>query len=95
MVKKSKGQNKVTIYPDWCKGCGICVEFCPGKVLELSMHGKAVVVNEENCIKCGFCELHCPDFAIVVKDKQPVKKTQSESADAKPTDKKATGKGAK
>ncbi|NDV18724.1 4Fe-4S dicluster domain-containing protein [Pseudodesulfovibrio sp. JC047] len=71
MARKDKGKNKVTVYPDWCKGCGICVEFCPGNVLELNDQGKSSVVREENCIRCGFCELHCPDFAIVVKDKDP------------------------
>jgi 2-oxoglutarate ferredoxin oxidoreductase subunit delta len=71
MAKKNKGKSNVTIYPDWCKGCGICVEFCPGKVLAMNDEGKSSVVNEENCIKCGFCELHCPDFAIVVTDKEP------------------------
>ena len=64
-----KGKTKVFIYPDWCKGCGICVAFCPSKVLEMSAEGKAQVVREEDCINCGFCELHCPDFAIVVKSK--------------------------
>ena len=70
MAKREKGKNKVTVYPDWCKGCGICVEFCPGKVLELSDQGKCEVVREDDCIRCGFCELHCPDFAIIVRDKE-------------------------
>ncbi|MFH1915165.1 MAG: 4Fe-4S binding protein [Pseudomonadota bacterium] len=69
MANKNKGKSKITVYPDWCKGCGICVEFCPGRVLELSGQGKAIVVREQDCIRCGFCELHCPDFAIVVQDK--------------------------
>ncbi|BCS86882.1 4Fe-4S dicluster domain-containing protein [Pseudodesulfovibrio sediminis] len=89
MARKDKGNNKVTVYPDWCKGCGICVEFCPGKVLSLSMQGKAEVEHEENCIRCGFCELHCPDFAIVVTDKEPVQEDEPKAAA-----KKATGKGA-
>jgi branched-chain amino acid transport system substrate-binding protein len=25
---------------DWCKGCGICVELCPKKVLELDEQDK-------------------------------------------------------
>jgi len=62
-----KGKTHVFVYPDWCKGCGLCVAFCPGKVLELGPDGKSTVVREEDCINCGFCELHCPDFAIVVK----------------------------
>ncbi|SMF39184.1 2-oxoglutarate ferredoxin oxidoreductase subunit delta [Desulfovibrio gilichinskyi] len=69
MSAKRKGKSKVTIFPDWCKGCGICAAFCPAKVMELNDQGKAVVVREEECINCGFCELHCPDFAIMVQPK--------------------------
>ncbi|MFO7718521.1 MAG: 4Fe-4S dicluster domain-containing protein [Thermodesulfobacteriota bacterium] len=64
-----KGNTKVWVYPDWCKGCGLCVAFCPGKVLELNAQNKAEAVRPEECINCGFCELHCPDFAIVVTPK--------------------------
>lgn len=70
MGNNEKGRSKVTIYPDWCKGCGICAAFCPAKVIEVDAQGKARVVREEDCVHCGFCELHCPDFAIVVKDKK-------------------------
>jgi len=66
MTRKKKGKTKVTVYPDWCKGCGICVAFCPAKVLELGQDGKAKAVREEDCVNCGFCELHCPDFAVSV-----------------------------
>jgi 2-oxoglutarate ferredoxin oxidoreductase subunit delta len=69
MAKISKGQTLVCVYPDWCKGCGLCVAFCPGKVLELNPLGKAEVAHPEECINCGFCELHCPDFAIAIKPK--------------------------
>ena len=54
------------IYTERCKGCGICVEFCPKKVLAVSDIEKVEVVAEDACIKCGFCELRCPDFAIMV-----------------------------
>ncbi len=66
MTAKRKKAYKIVVYPDWCKGCGICAAFCPKKVLAIDHQGKAVVKHEENCINCGFCELHCPDFAIVV-----------------------------
>lgn len=51
------------INESFCKGCGLCVDLCPKKVLEKSL-GKAKVANEASCIKCGMCENICPDFAI-------------------------------
>lgn len=61
-----QGTHRVVVYPDWCKGCGICAAFCPGKVLVVEPEGKARVVHEAACVNCGFCEPHCPDFAIMV-----------------------------
>ncbi len=61
-----KGESRVRIFQAWCKGCGICVTFCPNQVLDLDTQGKAYVVQEDECINCGFCEIHCPDFAIMV-----------------------------
>ncbi len=49
-----------------CKGCGICIEFCPKKVLALSDKGKVYAEHLGLCIDCGLCELRCPDFAIQV-----------------------------
>ena len=49
-----------------CKGCGICIEFCPKQVLKLTDKGKVYAFQSELCIKCGQCELRCPDFAIQV-----------------------------
>ncbi len=56
-------EKSLRIIEDMCKGCGICVEFCPKKVLK--MNGDKVEIDDiEKCIKCGFCELRCPDYAI-------------------------------
>lgn len=54
------------IIRQWCKGCGICVHFCPKQVLELDNEGKACVASPEDCIACRICELRCPDMAIEV-----------------------------
>jgi 2-oxoglutarate ferredoxin oxidoreductase subunit delta len=51
---------------DWCKGCGICVYFCPKKVLELDDGNKAFAKRPEDCICCEVCEFMCPDLAIEV-----------------------------
>lgn len=55
---------EVKIKRDWCKGCGICVAFCPKKVLGLDQQMKVQMLDRENCIKCGQCEMRCPDYAI-------------------------------
>jgi 2-oxoglutarate ferredoxin oxidoreductase subunit delta len=52
----------------YCKGCNICVTFCPKHVLVLK-GGKAFPEHPELCIGCRMCELRCPDFAIEVREK--------------------------
>ncbi len=60
--------SPVYVYRAWCKGCGICVEFCPKNVLEIDDQNKCAVVRPQDCIKCKLCQLRCPDFAIIVDD---------------------------
>ncbi len=64
-----KNSVSIEIKNEWCKGCEICVVFCPTDVLEMK-NGKAVVKNLEACTACMMCEIRCPDFAIsVIKNK--------------------------
>ena len=78
MPKKSKrGSVQVEINENLCKGCDICIEFCPTDVFEksdkLNRNGYylPVISREEACNGCLLCELMCPEFGIVitVKDK--------------------------
>jgi 2-oxoglutarate ferredoxin oxidoreductase subunit delta len=62
-----KSLPKIEIIEKYCKGCRICVEFCPRQVLEIKGIC-ASVKNLEACIKCKQCELRCPDFAIKVSE---------------------------
>ena len=68
-ARRRRGQG--TLFPNWCKGCGLCVEFCPKKVLEQAESGGVSVAHPELCIACRWCELHCPDFAIFVAEVEP------------------------
>ncbi len=60
--------GRVTVFPNWCKGCGLCVALCPVKVLEQDEEGRIVVAYPERCTACRWCELHCPDFALFVSE---------------------------
>mgnify|MGYP006297936809 CR=1 FL=1 len=61
----ARQKGKVTVKSDWCKGCNICVSFCPTGVLALKKNS-AAPVNPDKCVGCKKCELLCPDYAIKV-----------------------------
>ncbi|MDW7676030.1 MAG: 4Fe-4S binding protein [Bacillota bacterium] len=68
MAKERKKKVLKTI-PQWCKGCGICVAFCPVKILALEDE-KVKVVSPDKCTSCGLCEMRCPDFAIYLEEQE-------------------------
>jgi 2-oxoglutarate ferredoxin oxidoreductase subunit delta len=69
-----KGQ--VFIIPERCKGCKICIQFCPRDVLQESESANAkgyhipevISGREEACVHCEFCSLVCPEFAIFTEE---------------------------
>lgn len=65
--------NKVTFNTERCKGCGLCVEACPKKILVLDetvLNSKgyhpAKMTAQEKCIACAMCAMMCPDCVIKV-----------------------------
>ena len=65
--------NKVTFTVERCKGCGLCVEACPKKILVLDetvLNSKgyhpAKMAEQEKCIACAMCAMMCPDCVIKV-----------------------------
>ena len=64
--------TKVVFDEEKCKGCGLCVQFCPKKAIIMAErintkgYHPAVLADEENCISCGICARMCPDAGIEV-----------------------------
>ncbi len=63
---------KVNINQEFCKGCGLCVNICPKKILVIGNdfnskgYYPATMMEEKQCTGCGFCAQVCPDVAISV-----------------------------
>ncbi len=69
MPAKEKKKIFLKVIEPWCKKCGLCVSICPKKVMENDKEGRPIFARMEDCIFCGQCWLHCPDFAIVEDEK--------------------------
>jgi 2-oxoglutarate ferredoxin oxidoreductase subunit delta len=63
---------KITINAEKCKGCLLCVSFCPKKLIkagdELNKLGVPFVkfTSRNACLGCMMCALICPDCCIEV-----------------------------
>ena len=63
-----------------CKGCQICINFCPIGALGISkkMNRRGFhpveVTQKGGCSGCGICFLVCPDVAIEIYEDQPTEK---------------------
>lgn len=67
----------VTFQEDLCKGCGLCVDACPKKILRLSAdrindkgHHPAEMTDAAACVACAFCATMCPDCVITVEKEE-------------------------
>jgi 2-oxoglutarate ferredoxin oxidoreductase subunit delta len=65
-------RGQVHLIVERCKGCELCVTYCPRDVLEMSAFFNAKgyhppkVRADGRCVACGLCEMLCPEFAIFV-----------------------------
>ncbi|MDI6710773.1 MAG: CoB--CoM heterodisulfide reductase iron-sulfur subunit A family protein [Bacillota bacterium] len=56
-------RNIVTVDPERCTGCGICVPVCPYGAREVDRERGISVVHEVLCRGCGSCVAACPSGA--------------------------------
>jgi 2-oxoglutarate ferredoxin oxidoreductase subunit delta len=65
-MEKAGDRGSVSIDAEECKGCGLCVEACPPRVLALAAglnrsgyHPAAYLGS--GCTACGICYYVCPE----------------------------------
>lgn len=63
----------IVIDTERCKGCGLCVEACPKKIVSLAAravnrkgYSYATLTQDDTCIGCTSCAIVCPDACITV-----------------------------
>jgi len=61
-----KKNVRISINKDYCKSCGICIEFCAQGVFAKGSKGEPIVQSIDKCTACRLCEMRCPDFAVFV-----------------------------
>ena len=64
MTQENK-KTDFTVAEDLCIGCGICVDACPMKILEIE-DDICIMTDESKCLECGTCIRECPQDAIVI-----------------------------
>jgi NAD-dependent dihydropyrimidine dehydrogenase PreA subunit len=62
--KKDRGLLRIDV--DECKGCGLCIEACPPKVIGMSDHlnhygYRTALYAGTGCTGCGICFMACPE----------------------------------
>lgn len=64
--------SRVIFLEERCKGCMLCAELCPKKIITQSSrinrqgYKAAEVLEMDKCTGCASCALICPDCAIRV-----------------------------
>lgn len=64
--KEKTDRGQIEVSEEECKGCGLCVDACPPRVLKLSerfnAHGyHPALYLGRGCTGCGICFFACPE----------------------------------
>ena len=65
-VADARDRGLLRVNQDECKGCGLCIESCPKKVIalkdQLNHYGyRTAAYTGSGCTGCGICFLACPE----------------------------------
>ncbi|PZM96672.1 MAG: ferredoxin [Actinobacteria bacterium] len=67
---RRRSRGTVVIDKDRCKGCELCIDACPPRVLVMSTEVNAMGYRypqlTPGCTGCTACHLVCPDFVFSV-----------------------------
>ncbi len=79
-------RGSVKVSTEECKGCGLCVDACPPKVLELESGLNAYGVHPahykgDGCTGCGICFYCCPEPGAITVYRAAVQKVAGAAAE--------------
>ena len=66
----------IAIDEEWCKGCYLCIHYCPKKIFAKSKRRNPrgytlpQLTGPEDCTFCKSCEFICPELAITVENER-------------------------
>lgn len=55
-------KKKFMVIPKLCKNCGTCITICPNSAID--RNNNHAYIQQEKCLKCGYCVGDCKEFAI-------------------------------
>ncbi len=87
--EKKPDRGRLEIDGEECKGCGLCIEACPPKVISLSErlnhYGyRTALYSGSGCTACGICFMACPEpgaitvMRLVSRDSHPFRDKAAE-----------------
>ena len=73
ILKEGTIMARIIVDEKVCKGCSMCVNACPLKIIALDKtrlnakgYHPAKLMEPEKCVGCASCATMCPDTAITV-----------------------------